>query len=173
MSALCNHTRADYHHDGETCMYARDLRPGDKLSVLRGSAQAVVREADPAEEDGWMSVLLDVSWDGPTLISSDTVLSVRRPEPDPQPDTTGDQDDGTLTTVTVELTVTETVTYDFQSEVELPADVVDDENELHSYLDEREELWLDDLDPTGKNGALCITERTLDEARVAGVGGKS
>jgi hypothetical protein len=120
-----------------------------------------------------MSVLLDVSWDGPTLISSDTVLSVRRPEPDPQADTTGDQDDGPLTTVTVALTVTETVTYDFHSEVELPADVVDDENELHSYLDEREELWLDDLDPTGKTGALCITERTLDEARVAGAGGKS
>lgn len=173
MSSLCNHTRADYHHDGETCMYARDLRPGDKLSVLRGSAQAVVREAALAEEDGWMSVLLDVSWDGPTLISSDKVLSVRRPEPGPQPDPAGDPDDGAVTTVTVALTVTETVTYDFQSEVELPADVVDDENELHSYLDEREELWLDDLDPTGKNGALCITERTLDEARVAGAGDRS
>lgn len=173
MSALCNHTRADYHFDDETCMYARDLRPGDKLSVLRGSAQAVVREAEPAEEDGWMSVLLDVSWDGPTLISSDKVLSVRRPEPDPQPDPTGDPDDSPATTVTVALTVTETVTYDFPSEVEVPADVVDDEAELHSYLDEHEEQWLDDLDPTGKNGALYITERTLDEACLAETGGRS
>jgi hypothetical protein len=100
-------------------MYARDLRPGDKLSVLRGSAQAVVWEADPAEEDGWMSVLLDVSWDGPTLISSDKILSVRRPEPDPQPNPTGDPDDGPVSTVTV-----------------APADVVDDEHELHRYVDD-------------------------------------
>jgi hypothetical protein len=173
MSALCNHTRPDFHFDGETCMYARDLRPGDKLSVLSGSAQAAVREADPADEAGWMSVLLDVSWDGPTLISSDTVLSVRRREPDSQPDPTGDQDDGPVTTVTVDLTVTETVRYEFQSEVELPAAVVDDEDELHGYLDENEELWLDDLDPAGRNSGLYITERTLDKARVAVAGGRS
>lgn len=172
MSALCNHTRRDCHFDDETCMHARDLRPGDKISVLSGSAQAVVRKADPADEDGWMSVLLDVSGDGPTLISAETVLSVRRTEPDPQPDLPDDPDDGPVTTVTVELKVTETVAYQFKSEVELPADVIDDEDELHSYLNENEELWLDDLDPTGGTGTLYITERTLDEASLAVTGAR-
>ncbi|MEU2717963.1 hypothetical protein [Streptomyces sp. NPDC007205] len=177
MSELCNHRRPDFHFEGETCMYGRDLRTGDKLPVLKGSAQAVVREVEPADEDGWMSGLLDVSRDGPTLISSDTVLSVRRPEPEthprPHPDPTADQDDGPVTTATVELTVTEMVTYEFQSEVEIPAEVVNDEDELLRYLNENEELWLDDLDPTGKSSALYITERTLDEVSLTKTGGQS
>jgi hypothetical protein len=94
-----------------------------------------------------------------TLTSAETALPAHRPQ--------GDQERTPATTVTVKLTVTETVTYEFQSEVELPANLLGDENELQSYLDENEELWLDDLDPTGKNSALYITERTLDEARVA------
>ncbi|MFI1177815.1 hypothetical protein [Streptomyces melanogenes] len=158
MSELSNHTQANHHPVGETCIYAQDLRPGDRLSVLSG--WAVVREAGPADKNGWVSVLIDVCGDGPMLIGSDTVLSVRRPEPVPESDGTEGEDDPDVT-VTVDLTVTETVLYEFRSEVEVPASVAADEHELHEYLDENESLWLDDLDPTGKNSA--ITERTLDE----------
>ncbi|WP_346161731.1 hypothetical protein [Streptomyces mordarskii] len=70
------------------------------------------------------------------------------------------------TTVTVELTVTEEVTYEFNVEVAVPSHTLDDPEALRDYLDDNEDLWLDELDPTGKNACLCINERSLDNASV-------
>jgi hypothetical protein len=86
------------------------------------------------QSSGWCRTSYGTGPDGCTGTS--TVLSVRRPEPDPHPDPTADQGDGRVITVTVELALTETVMYAFQSETEIPADVVGDEDELHGYLDE-------------------------------------
>ncbi|MFB8442685.1 hypothetical protein ACFC7A_26905 [Streptomyces niveus] len=77
---LCDQHRANYHFDGETCMLAKDLKPGDELTALGGSAQVTVQHVALHTEPGWTSVLLDVSPD-PTAFRSDSVLSVRRPEP--------------------------------------------------------------------------------------------
>ncbi|MFD5728415.1 hypothetical protein ACFWMT_20295 [Streptomyces sp. NPDC058368] len=84
--------------------------------------------------------------------------------PTPAPfDTTPEAAEETVT-VTVELTVTEAVTYEFRSQVEIPADVAADPDELHDYLTQNEELWLDDLDPVGPT--VTINERHLDQADV-------
>ncbi|WJV51717.1 hypothetical protein [Streptomyces flavofungini] len=77
------------------------------------------------------------------------------------------EDDGPDVTVVVELTVTETVSYEFRSEVEVPACVAADQHELHDYLADNEDLWLDDLDPTGRTSDLCINERSLDQVELA------
>ncbi|MFE3121852.1 hypothetical protein ACFXHD_00335 [Streptomyces hydrogenans] len=66
-------------------------------------------------------------------------------------------------TVTVALTVTEEVTYEFTSEVQIPSRLVRNGG-IRAYLADHEDLWLDDLDPTG--GVLSINERNLDEASV-------
>ncbi|MEU5825639.1 hypothetical protein [Streptomyces sp. NPDC047803] len=67
-------------------------------------------------------------------------------------------------TVSVELTVTEAVTYEFSSDVAVPAAIAADPDELHDYLSENEELWLDDLDPVG--GCVTVNERYLQQADV-------
>ncbi|MEW2128779.1 hypothetical protein AB0891_34390 [Streptomyces sp. NPDC007259] len=67
-------------------------------------------------------------------------------------------------TITVELTVTEAVTYEIRTNVEVPADVAADPDDLHEHLAEHEELWLDDLDPVG--GTLYINERHLEQVDV-------
>ncbi|GAA3372311.1 hypothetical protein GCM10017744_103320 [Streptomyces antimycoticus] len=69
-------------------------------------------------------------------------------------------------TVTVELTVTEEVTYEFNAEVAVPTHALGDPEALRDYLDDNEDLWLDELDPTGKNACLCINERSLDKVSV-------
>lgn len=156
---LCDKHPAGHHFDGETCVLARDLKTGDRLTALGGGAEVIVRNTAPHEDPGWTSVLLDVSCDGYTAFRSDTVLSVRRPDPEPE-----GEDDAPDVTVTVKLSVTETVTYEFQSEVEIPAAAVDDPDALHDFLSQDEGQWLDDLDPTGAVGCLYVNERTLDEA---------
>ncbi|WP_328898552.1 hypothetical protein OHR86_00030 [Streptomyces sp. NBC_00441] len=82
--------------------------------------------------------------------------------PTPAPSDTALEAAEETVTVTVELTVTEDVTYEFRSEVEVPAEIATDPDELHDYLTENEELWLDDLNPVG--GVLYINERHLDQA---------
>lgn len=84
------------------------------------------------------------------------------PEPELEPD-----DDEPEVSVTVELTVTEEVEYTFTTQVEVPASVAADAEALHEYLAEDEDLWLDDLDPSGGKGTyLCINERSLDAVSV-------
>ncbi|MFI6689025.1 hypothetical protein [Streptomyces sp. NPDC050485] len=140
------------------------MKPGDRVSVLGGSAFAEVRTVVPHNEPGWVSVLLDTSCDGPALIRTDTVLDVRRPEPEPADSDA--EDDGPDTDVTVELTVTEVVEYNFPVGMTVPARIAADPEMLHEHLAENEELWLDDLDVTGAGGKTCISvhERTLDQA---------
>ncbi|WP_327242234.1 hypothetical protein [Streptomyces sp. NBC_01320] len=41
-----------------------------------------------------------------------------------------------------------------------------DADELHEYLADNEEPWLDSLDPSGASGYLSIDERSLDTAEV-------
>ncbi|MET7844032.1 hypothetical protein ABZT45_36645 [Streptomyces sp. NPDC005356] len=57
MSALCDHRRPDYHHDGETCRLAADLKPGDQGGVVTG-AHVTVLEVHPDIEPGRTSVLM-------------------------------------------------------------------------------------------------------------------
>ncbi|MEW1893818.1 hypothetical protein [Streptomyces sp. NPDC085659] len=88
------------------------------------------------------------------------MTTTRTPAPcDTAPDATAE-----TVTVTVELTVTEDVTYEFRSEIDIPAGIAADPDELHDYLSQNEELWLDDLDPVG--AALYINERHLDQAAI-------
>ncbi|MFF1594322.1 hypothetical protein ACFVY0_40495 [Streptomyces sp. NPDC058286] len=76
MSALCDHARPDYHHEGETCRCAADLKPGDQVGIVTG-AHVTILEAHPNIEPGRTSVLFTNSTDGPTRIASDTILPVR------------------------------------------------------------------------------------------------
>lgn len=81
-----------------------------------------------------------------------------------EPETHADvgEDEGRDVHVAVTLTVTEEVTYGFPVNVEVPASIATDHGALHDYLACNEDLWLDDLDPTGANSCLYINERSLD-----------
>ncbi|MGQ4354877.1 hypothetical protein [Streptomyces drozdowiczii] len=90
-------------------------------------------------------------------------MTTNAPTPAPAGETSSHAAEETVT-VTVELTVTEDVTYGFNSDVEVPADIAADPDELHDFLSENEELWLDDLDPVG--GTLYINERHLEQVDI-------
>ncbi|MEU6381889.1 hypothetical protein [Streptomyces sp. NPDC046909] len=158
MSALCNHRRADHHHDGETCRYARELQPGDKISILSGCL-AEVLDAHPAESDGWMSVLLDVSWDGATLIACDTILAVR-PANGLRPDELPAPEPGTEVRVRVE--VTEEVLYEDDVVLTVPVSATADDTALLIYLSTH---W-EDYNDVIENGASVVNEQTITSARI-------
>ncbi|NUP46256.1 MAG: hypothetical protein HOW97_02920 [Catenulispora sp.] len=82
---------------------------------------------------------------------------------------TGTDDADDEQEMTVEITVTEEVTYTFTSTFHLTAEEAAEadglsDGELAAWLEENEELWLDDLDPTGAGGYLDINERSVDAA---------
>lgn len=71
--------------------------------------------------------------------------------------------------MTVELTVTEEVTYTFTTTFNLTAEEAAEaagltDAELAEWLAEHEEMWIDDLDPTGAGSYLSVNERSVDEA---------
>lgn len=71
------------------------------------------------------------------------------------------------TRIRVEMTVTEEVTYTFPVTVEIPADVVGDEDALIDYLAENEDLWLDELPVNGSaDGSLSVDERFVNEVEL-------
>ncbi|GGO58800.1 hypothetical protein [Streptomyces lasiicapitis] len=163
MSTLCNHRRPDHHSEGETCRYARDLKPGDKVGVLSG-AQATVRDAHPAaDHDGYTSVLLDVSWDGPALIAADTILPVRPLEglthdelPEPEPEVE----------VQVRLEITEECAYDFTTTVTVPVSAAASEEALHSHLDDNWGAFIEAMDDEVAHGNAAANEQSLDRVRI-------
>ncbi|GAA3378612.1 hypothetical protein GCM10020367_58820 [Streptomyces sannanensis] len=69
-------------------------------------------------------------------------------------------------TVTISLTVTEEATYEFTADAEVPAGVAVDAGALRDHLADNEEFWLDQLDPSGGSGSVCVNERSLDGASV-------
>lgn len=91
-------------------------------------------------------------------------------EPDTAP---ADHDTETEHEVRIRLTVTEEVTYDFTVTLYLAAeDAVHlatlTDGELATWMDENDEHWIDDLDPTGDTCSLDINERSVDEAELLG-----
>ncbi|MFB8087301.1 hypothetical protein [Streptomyces sp. NPDC055992] len=90
-------------------------------------------------------------------------MTTNAPTPAPATETTSHAAEETVT-VTVELTVTEDVTYEIRTDVEIPAAIAADPDDLHEHLAEHEELWLDDLDPVG--GTLYINQRHLEQVDV-------
>ncbi|MEU1676788.1 hypothetical protein ABZ752_32835 [Streptomyces roseifaciens] len=157
----CAH-RLDDHFSGETCIRAEGVKPGDQISVLGGAALAVVRDAQPHTDPGWTALLLDTSGDGSTVLEPGTFIPVRRPDLAPAPD----PEDDTEVSVAVELTVIEEVEYVFTAQVEVTSRVAADEDVLLEHLRHDEDRWLDDLDPSGGNGYLCVNDRSLDAARL-------
>ncbi|NUK53367.1 hypothetical protein HRW14_24455 [Streptomyces lunaelactis] len=159
--------RPDYSFTGEPCASVGDLQPGDQIPVLGGAAVLSVLEVSHDTEAGATTLRIDASpsGPGPLLLSSGSLVNVRRPEP-AQAEDAREDDEGEEVTVTVSLTVTEQVTYEFEAEMEIPAGVAGDADELHEYLADNEDLWLDSLDPLGANGSLSVNERSLDDASV-------
>ncbi|MFZ3562689.1 hypothetical protein ACOKM5_42920 [Streptomyces sp. BH097] len=155
--SICTH-RPGYHHNGETCRTAAELKPGDRIPVLDGAALATVLDARPAE-DGWMSVLLDASGDGAALIASDTVLSVRPadglradelPAPDPEVE------------VRVSVEVTEEVIYEQTLTLSVPASATADDAALLAHLADR---WTD-FDAVIESGTGLVNDQALTGARI-------
>ncbi|MEU3708375.1 hypothetical protein AB0E82_39565 [Streptomyces anulatus] len=153
------------------CRPARDpeIRPadslgsGDRIVLLAGAARVTVLEAVHDAETGETSLRLDPPVGEaaePCRLPSDTLLDVLSAPPPPQPDFIAEHD----VTVTVTLTVSEQVTYEFTADVEIPAAVAADPEQLHDHLAENEELWLDELNPL--QHTAYINERCLDEASV-------
>ncbi|MFE1521994.1 hypothetical protein ACFW9I_35210 [[Kitasatospora] papulosa] len=145
---LCNHRRFDHHFEGETCRYASELKPGDKFGVL-DDALVVVLVAHPAEKS-WMSVPLDGSVDGPTLIAHDTVPTVRsaggvRPDELPAPDPDIE--------VRLKAKVTEELIYEAHLTFAVPASATVDDA---AYLGEHSSTYEDVI---RRNGCLSTTSR--------------
>ncbi|GAA2345211.1 hypothetical protein OKJ48_24995 [Streptomyces kunmingensis] len=159
MSKLCFHRRRDYHCDGETCRYASELEPGDKLGVLDG-ALMVVLDAHPAEsEEGWMSVLLDGSLDGPTLIAHDSILPVR-PAGGLRPDELPALDPNIEVRVKVE--VTEEVIYEAHLTLTVPASATVDDAALLAHLGEH---W-SNYEHVIEGGTGTVNDQMLTGARI-------
>lgn len=128
--SVCTHPPS-FHFEGETCRQAEDLKPGDQLRVLSGgSALARVLDATPAEK-GWTSVVLDVCWDGPTMIASDTVMTVRpvdgltaQEQPEPEPETE----------IRVALEITEEAIHEVELTLHVPIGTAASNAALRDYL---------------------------------------
>lgn len=159
MSKICTH-RPDYHFEGETCRYARELKPGDQINVLAG-AFVVVLEAHPASDaEGWISVLLDGSIDGPTPLAHDSILPVRpvdglRPDEMPVPDVDVE--------VCATVEVTEEVVYQATLTLTVPASATVDDAALLAHLDA---CWSDYSDVI-ESEVGTVADQRLSDAWVA------
>ncbi|MFI5942181.1 hypothetical protein ACIBCB_18250 [Streptomyces uncialis] len=60
-------------------------------------------------------------------------------------------------TVTVAFEIEELVTCDVTAELEVPADIADDEDAVLAWLEENDESWVDHIDPLSQQ----VAERTI------------
>lgn len=158
VSALCTHHRPDHHFKGETCRYASELQPGDKINVLDGALVTVV-DAHPAQhdEEGWVSVLLDGSLDGPTLVACDAVLPVR-PADGLRPDELPEEQ----IEVRVRIEVAEEVRYEDDVTVTVPASATADDAALLAHLIDH---WAD-YDDVIDSGVGTVNDQAVTGARI-------
>ncbi|MFI9205270.1 hypothetical protein [Streptomyces sp. NPDC053048] len=62
-----------------------------------------------------------------------------------------------MQTVTVRFEIEEVVSCDVVAELEVPADMVDDDEALLAWLEENDDAWVDEIDPLSQQ----VAERTI------------
>ncbi|MBV7674078.1 hypothetical protein STHAL_32035 [Streptomyces halstedii] len=146
---------------GAPAVRAADLKAGDLISVLDGAAVLTVQEAAYDASTGTTLLRVDTS-PGPVRVPALDAVVVSDPQPPADRQTCNEEegDEGEVT-IAVALSVTEQVAYEFTVDVEVPVSATADDETLHDYLAENEELWLDYLDPVSH--CAYVNERSLDQ----------